>query len=593
MTDTVGADTRTREVRISKNIPVPMRDGVSLATDLWLPGRAEPGEALLVRLPYGKDTLAIIADPFFPNLWRLLDAGYAIVIQDCRGTFGSEGEFVPMVDEPRDGIDTIDWIRKQPWCNGQVGTFGASYLGLVQWAVAAEGSEGPQAIAPALATVDYFETPWYSDGGAMSWHTVLYWSTLMAMNNTYRDLASGAPDAAEKIAELVEILDDLDSNLEMLPTDARPVLEKATTWWTQWLAHPSRDESWQKISVGERLGAVTAPAFHIAGWFDPFANNGLKTYRRMKTEGNSVAAREGQQLIVGPWAHGGDEGFTGAFRERQFGVAANPEAVDVTGAHIRFFDRWLRGRSDALDGTAPVRIFVMGINQWRDEQDWPLPDTSYVSYYLDSRGAANTADGDGRLSIELPAEDSVDVFDYDPRDPVRTVGGRLLKNYKGHGPADQRVNEARNDVLCFTTEVLTDPVEVTGHISLVLHVSSSALDTDFTGKLVDVFPDGRAFYLTEGIIRARYRNSLADPELLEPGKVYELTLDLAITSNVFQPGHRIRLEVSSSDFPRYDRNTNTGGLISADTADQVVIATNRVLHGPAHPSRLVLPIIKR
>lgn len=593
MTEIIGAKGPAQQLKVLKDVMVPMRDGVALATDIWLPGRAETGAALLLRLPYGKDNLAIIADSVFPNLWRILNAGYAVVVQDCRGTFGSEGGFVPMINEPRDGIDTINWIRQQPWNDGQVGTYGASYLGLVQWASAGEGSEGPQAIAPALASVDYFEAPWYSEGGAMSWHTALWWSTLMAMNNAYRDLASGADGAIEKIGALVEMMDNFESHAEAMPAGSKPLLEKGTEWWANWIAHPSRDEFWRELAVGESLDEIAAPALHVAGWFDIFVNNTLKTYQRMKAAGKSSAVREGQQLIVGPWAHGGDEGFTGTFRERQFGMAANFEAVDLTGAHIRFFDRWLRGRADALVGTAPVRIFVMGIDQWRDELDWPLPDTEYVSYYLDSRGHANTAEGDGRLSTELPPLDHVDVFEYDPRDPVPTLGGRLLKNHKGHGPADQRANEARDDVLCFSTEVLEQPIEVTGHVTLVLHVTSSALDTDFTGKLVDVFPDGRAFYLTDGILRARYRNSLAEPELLEGGKVYELTLDLSVTSNVFLPGHRIRLEVSSSDFPRYDRNTNTGGLISADSADQAVIATNHVLHGPTHPSRLVLPIISR
>ncbi|MEV6340502.1 CocE/NonD family hydrolase [Nocardia vinacea] len=593
MTGISGAISPAREFQVLKDVMVPMRDGVLLATDLWLPRGADPGAALLVRLPYGKDNLAIIVDSVFPNLWELLNAGYAVVVQDCRGTFRSEGEFIPMINEPRDGVDTINWIRQQSWCDGKVGMFGASYLGLVQWASAGEGSDGPQAIAPALASVDYFEAPWYSEGGAMSWHAALYWSTLMAVNNAHRAVTSAADGALEKMGAGVEMIDNFESHMEAMPAGNKPLLEAATSWWANWLAHPSRDDYWRKLAVGERLDTVTTPALHIGGWFDPFVNNTLKAYQRIKTARNDIEARDGQQLIVGPWAHGGDEGFTGTYRERQFGMAAYFEAVDITGAHIRFFDRWLRGRTDALDGSAPVRIFVMGIDQWRDEQDWPLPDTQYIPYYLDSLGHANTADGDGRLHTEPPTRDRIDVFEYNPLDPVRTVGGRLLKNHKGHGPVDQRANEARDDVLCFTTDVLEQPIEVTGHLTLVLHVSSSALDTDFTGKLVDVFPDGRAFYLTDGIMRARYRNSTADPELLNPGQVYELTLDLSVTSNVFLAGHRIRLEVSSSDFPRYDRNTNTGGLISANTADEAIIATNRVLHGPEHPSRLILPIIHR
>jgi putative CocE/NonD family hydrolase len=237
----------------------------------------------------------------------------------------------------------------------------------------------------------------------------------------------------------------------------------------------------------------------------------------------------------------------------------------------------------------------MGIDQWRDEQDWPLPDTSYVEYYLDSSGRANTASGDGELRADPPGGEHTDTYLYDPHRPVPTLGGRMLTLLwaNGAGPADQQRAESREDVLCYTTPVLDRPVEVTGHISLTLFASSSALDTDFTGKLVDVYPDGRALYLTDRVLRARYRTSLADPELLTPGQVYEVTIDLSVTSNVFLPGHRIRLEVSSSNFPRFDRNTNTGGIIGEDREEDVQVAVNRIVHGPGHPSRLVLPVIDR
>jgi putative CocE/NonD family hydrolase len=242
-----------------------------------------------------------------------------------------------------------------------------------------------------------------------------------------------------------------------------------------------------------------------------------------------------------------------------------------------------------------VRIFVMGIDQWRDEQDWPLPDTTYEDYFLDGSGRANTADGDGELRTEAPGGAGTDVYLYDPRRPVPTLGGRVMNPSTANaaGAVDQRRAEARHDVLCYSTPVLERPVEVTGHVSLTLFVSSSATDTDFTGKLVDVFPDGRAIFLTDGILRARYRSSLAEPERLTPGEVVEVTLDLSVTSNVFLPGHRIRLEVSSSNFPRFDRNTNSGGAITEDGEEDVVVAVNRVFHGPGHPSRLVLPIIDR
>ena len=332
----------------------------------------------------------------------------------------------------------------------------------------------------------------------------------------------------------------------------------------------------------DHLDRVEVPALHVAGWFDLFVDNAPRTFARMKADGGSDKARTEQRLIIGPWDHLNQEGI---YHDRDFGRMAISHAADLAGAHVRFFDRHLRGNADTDVGASPVRIFVMGIDEWRDEADWPLPDTTYLDHHL---GA------DGTLTTEPPSTDGTETYDYDPADPVPTLGGRLILPVPvGTGPVDQRPVEERADVLCFTTPVLDQPVEVTGHVSLVLFASTSALDTDFTGKLVDVFPDGRALYLTDGILRARYRHSLTEPELLEPDHVYELTLDLSVTSNVFLPGHAIRLEVSSSNFPRYARNTNTGGVIAEDGPDDLVVATNRVFHGPSHPSRLVLPIIRR
>ncbi|MER6798696.1 CocE/NonD family hydrolase, partial [Amycolatopsis mediterranei] len=280
------------------------------------------------------------------------------------------------------------------------------------------------------------------------------------------------------------------------------------------------------------------------------------------------------------------------YPDRSFGLAGSIKTAGITEEHLRFFDRWVRGRPG---DTPRVRLFVMGADEWRDEPDWPLPDTRYTDLFLDGGGRAGTAAGDGVLTRDVPAEDATDTFRYDPRDPVPSLGGTVLAAAPGAypGPADQAAAETREDVLCFTTPVLRWPVEVTGHVTLVLHIRSSTPDTDFTGKLVDVHPDGRAILLCEGIQRVRYRESLTEPALLAPGTVAELTLDLGVTANVFRPGHRIRLEVSSSNFPRYDRNTNTGATIATDDADAVVVAVNHVLHGPVHPSRLILPVIGR
>jgi putative CocE/NonD family hydrolase len=561
-----------------------MRDGTELATDLWVP-ESTPAPTLLVRLPYGKDLPALFAYGLVPNIFALVEAGYAVVWQDCRGTFRSGGEFTPMLNEPADGADTVAWLLEQPWCDGNIGTYGPSYLGFVQWASLTGGAR-LKAIAPCVTTTDYYTTPWYSEGGAMSWHTIQSWSTTMALVEAIR---RGDGELTFGLGAMVA---EPEPHLAALPPRHQPLLEKMWPWWSDIQEHPARDQYWQDLSVIDHAEQVTVPALHIGGWFDIFAANTARSFTELRARAGTEEARNGQRLIIGPWDH---LNSTGIYPDRRFGMLADAITQDITGEHVKFFDRWLRGNATAEEAAAPVKIFVMGIDQWRDEQDWPLPDTSYEAWYLDGSGQANSSAGDGLLRPQPPAAEATDTYLYDPLRPVPTLGGRIMLPTTANqaGAVDQRQAEARDDVLCFSSDVLTEPLEVTGHVSLTLFASSSAPDTDFTGKLVDVFPDGRAIYLTDGILRTRYRDSLAEPEPLTPGQPYELSLDLSVTSNVFLPGHRIRLEVSSSNFPRYDRNSNTGGVITAESADQVTVAVNRILHGPGHPSRLTLPVIRR
>lgn len=578
--------------RVERDVMVPMRDGVRLATDLWIPNVDEEVPALLVRGPYGKDVaLGGHHGPPIPNMFPFLDSGYAVIWQDSRGAFGSEGRWTPLVDEPHDGTDTIAWLRDQPWCDGSIATYGASYYGFTQWAAASLAPEGLKAIAPTSTTTDYYSAPWYSDGGAFSYHTVWWWAHVMAFTDTQRALAAGDGDVAMLARVAQSLAGDEQRALEATPAD-QTLLTEYWPWYSDWVAHDGRDEYWQSLSVADKAAAVTAPALSICGWFDFFVNNATRTFAHMKAAAGSAEAREGQRLIIGPWDHLHQ---MGVYPDRQFGLAADAAACDLTGAHLRFFDRWVRNRTEALDGDAPVRIFVMGIDQWRDEQGWPLPDTTYVDYFLDSDGRANTHAGDGTLSPIAPTAEAIDTYNYDPMMPVPSLGGRTNGPAAANraGPADQRAVETRADVLCYSSAVLEEPVEVTGHISLELYVASTAVDTDFTGKLVDVHPDGKVLYLTDGILRARYRDTRTNPSPLESGRVYAITIDLAVTSNVFLPGHRIRLEVSSSNFPRYDRNLNTGKPAREQTLSDAVVAKNSVLHGPDHLGKLTLPLIRR
>ncbi|OXM64035.1 X-Pro dipeptidyl-peptidase [Amycolatopsis vastitatis] len=565
-----------------------MRDGVALAANVWRLAEGE-GPTLLVRLPYGKDVMGI-TQSVMPDFLAFLEAGYAVVVQDCRGTHRSEGEFVPHMADRTDGEDTLAWIAGQSWSDGTVGMYGASYLGMVQWEAAATGSSALKAIAPSVTSIDNYEAPWYSAGGALSLSLVTLWNAMMYTADAQRSLALGE-GSLPQVQELVQALLTQESLNDVLPTAEVPVLAAYGKWWDDWMAHPSHDEYWDAMELTPELKNVTAPALNIGGWYDLYIGQTVRTFTAARRNAGSEQAREGQRLIIGPWDH---LSVDGVYPDRSFGPMATAQLLGLTDLHVKFFDHWVKGDTTALDGVAPVKIFVMGIDQWRDEQDWPLPDTQWTDFHLGSAGHANTAGGDGVLTTEPAAVAEHDTYLYDPRRPVPTAGGACLPMTPGFGgPVDQRTVAAREDVLCFTGPVLEEPVEVTGPVSLKLFVSSSAVDTDFTAKLVDVFPDGKAINLCDGILRARYRNGLATEEPMDPGTVYEITVDLTATSNVFLPGHRVRLDVSSSNFPRYDRNTNTGGVIARETEAQMVPAINRIHHGPEHPSRLVLPIIDR
>jgi uncharacterized protein len=586
------------EITIERDVMVPMRDGVRLAADIYRPITAEPVPALVVRLPYGKAMAGMLADGRnLPAVMALAEAGYAVVWQDSRGSGNSEGHFTALQDETRDGEDLLQWLAEQPWCNGAFGTYGRSYLGMTQWSLAAGKVEGKLlAMVPSYTTADQYDGGFHHEGGLFALNLATQWSFNMAMMQAMRPSAreDGSPP---DVRPLQQAAAEGIRYYSRLPVADRPALRTAAPWYATWFDHPDHDAYWRAISPSEYYDLMTTPSLNVGGWFDIFIHQTLTAYRTLRKRGASDAARSGQRLLVGPFSHGV---LNGVFPEMHFGPLGDMFTQDITGTHLKFYDRWIKGNTAALDDTKPVRIFVMGLNQWRDEADWPLPDTTWTDYYVTGSGRANTMNGDGVLSRQAPSGDAFDAYLYDPRRPVPTRGGHLYGGLPmvsddslAAGPADQRSNEVRDDVLCYTTETLDRPVEVTGPITLILHVSSSAKDTDFIAKLIDVHPDGRAMFVTEGALRARYRQSTSQPSLLTPGEVYELRFELWGTSNVFLPGHRIRLEITSSNFPRFDRNTNTGGDIAHETEDDCVVAQNHVYHGPGYPSRLILPVIDR
>ena len=569
-------------ILINKNVMVPMRDGVQLATDIYRPVVDLRVPAVVIRLPYDKELRVS------PEIMAFVQAGYAVVVQDTRGRFASQGEFTPGFQEIDDGTDCYAWVEKQPWCNGRLGTMGPSYLGQVQWLAAPQLSEAYKAMIVRIAPVDHYSDIAYR-GGVPNLGSMLFWASMMAIGEQMRRVARGEATPAD-IQQQAAALGNLKQLYEQLPLADMTHLKDVFPHFFDWINHPSYDEFWQGIDA-RNYEQIDKPVLHIGGWYDIFLNGTLQGYIGMRTKAQSAKARGRQKLIIGPWAH---TNWAASYHEQEFGLHGSELAADLAGLERKWMDRWVRGKKNGLAKEKPVRLFVMGINQWRDEDDWPLPDTVYTPYYLHSHGRANTRHGDGTLSAVSPAAEPADRFVYDPHNPVPSLGGANLTPFANTvGPRDQQVVEDRVDVLVYSTAVLDRPLEVTGPVKAILYVSSSAPDTDITCKLVDVHPDGRAMLVADGILRLRYRHSFTEAVLLEPDEIAEIEVDLWSTSNVFLPGHQLRIEISSSCFPKFARNSNTGGVIAQETAEAYQPAVNHIFHNADHPSHLILPIIAR
>ena len=578
----------SQTIKIETNVASAMRDGTVLYSDVYRPDGPGPFPVLLQRTPYDKSATLSMGqlDPL-----KAARHGYAVVIQDCRGRYTSDGVYYAFRDHINDGYDTVEWAAAQPWSSGKVGMYGASYNGATQWLATLKRPPHLTAIMPNVTASDYHEG-WTYQGGAFALGFNISWGLLQMTLDNFDNLSSYKKIPEERRRQLAEAIDAMESTFRFLPLkEFCPLKGGLADYFFDWVAHPSYDEYWKEICIEENHSNINVPAFNIGGWYDIFLGGTLRNYLGMKEKGATEDARKGQKLLVGPWQH--TNRGTSQVGSHYFGLTADSKAIDIDGMHFRWFDYWLKGIDNGIMDESPVRIFVMGDDVWRDEQEWPLARAQFVNYYLQSEGKANTLDGDGTLSTQAPAEDSPDVYLYNPADPVPTMGGPLCCNpsFVPSGAFDQQGVEARQDVLVYSTPPLEKDLEVTGPISVTLWASSSAVDTDFTAKLVDVCDHGCARNLSDGIIRARYRDSSSNPSLIEPGRVYKYTIDLWSTSNVFKAGHRIRLDISSSNFPRFDRNTNTGGLIASDVELKPALQT--VLHNSQYPSHVTLPVVPR
>jgi hypothetical protein len=565
------------EIVVERNVAMKTRDGVTLRADVYRPAGDGPFFVLLTRTPYNKDSFSVFGH-------KAAARGFMVVVQDVRGRYNSEGEWYPFKHEIDDGYDAVEWAAALPHSNSKVGMFSGSYVGATQMLAAIGHPPHLAGICPIVTASNYHEN-WTYQGGAFEQWFNESWTSGLAQDTYSRQIQQSAN---AMIGSTVLPLNNFPVFNIKATQDGLALTHSLAPYFQDWLDHPTYDSYWKQWSIEENFDKIQVPALFIAAWYDIFQDGSLRNYLGLKVHAGNEAARRGQHLIV---AVGGHSGWSRKVGEVDFGLDAPFDENDYI---LDWYDYLFLGKQNHFaDASKPVQIFVMGENKWRDEEAWPLERAKTTSYFLHSAGSANSASGDGALSITAASTEAADKFLYDPANPVPTVGGPLCcdANHLAPGPRDQKEVESRPDVLVYSTQPLDSDLEVTGPVTLDLYASSSAVDTDFTAKLVDVWPNGFAQNLTEGILRARYRESTAVAAPLVPGKVYKYRIDLWATSNVFLKGHKIRLEVSSSNFPRFDRNLNTGKPASTDAA--FVKATNTILHDAAHPSALLLPVVPR
>jgi putative CocE/NonD family hydrolase len=557
------------QVTVDSGVRVRMRDGVMLVADIYRPNAPGRFPVLVERTPYNRQ------DPGTGIF--LASHGYVVVLQDTRGRYASEGEFYPFVYESQDGYDTIEWAAALDCSDGKVGMFGGSYVGATQMLAAAALPPHLVAIFPYVTASQYYDGWTYQSGALMQWFTSS-WTTGLAEDTLRRK--------ATALARPLEWVHGLP--IESYKLLALPGIGELAPYYRDWIEHERNDDYWRRWKVSDSYGKMTVKALHGGGWHDIFLKGSIGNYVGLRREAATAEAREGQRLLVGPWAHA-ETSPEGKVGDVTFGKSA---VLNMSRTILDWSDYALKGKANEYATGAPVKIFVMGENVWRDEQEFPLARARTTRFFLKSNRGPETGAGRRVLETNPPGESLAETFVYDPHDAAPTIGGRLCCGQAlPPGPFDQRPLESRKDILVFSTPPLGKDIEVTGFIALELYAASSAVDTDFTAILADVEPSGYARFLTDGVVRARYRNSTDKAEPIVPGKIYKYTLDLWATSNLFKAGHRIRLYVSSSNFPRFNRNLNTGEPVLGAT--RMEKATQTIYHDADHPSALVLPVIPR
>ena len=565
------------DIVIEHDVPLKMRDGITLYADIYRPKSSDKFPVILMRTPYDK-SVGWAVSPVF----KIVPRGYVVIIQDVRGRYTSEGEWYPFKHEQADGFDTVEWAATLPYSDGKVGMMGGSYVGATQMLAAIAQPPHLAGIAPNVTASNYHEN-WTYQGGAFEQWFDQNWTSQLAQNTLQRLI--GENTNALVGTSTLPLANYPVFNFGQLPADAQ-LTAAIAPYYLDWLSHPDYDDYWKQWSIEEHFSSIAVPMLQVGGWYDIFNGGTLRNYMGAKAHGASEAARTKQHLLI---EIGGHAGFGRRIGDVDFGPHATENAY--TDVILDWYDFLFKDIRNQFATDQPVKLFMMGVNEYRQEDDWPPPQAQATKYFLRSGGKANSLRGDGSLAASAPKSEPSDSYVYNPANPAPTVGGPLCCDAKHMepGPRDQRSVENRDDVLVYSTAPLARDLEVTGPVTADLFVKSSAVDTDFTAKLVDVGPDGFAQNLTEGILRMRYRASPQHATLINPGQIYEISIDLWATSNAFLRGHSLRLEISSSNFPRFDRNLNTGEEIKF--ARTFVAATNTILHDAQHPSALVLPVM--
>jgi len=486
-----------------------------------------------------------------------------------------------MLFEAEDGYDTIEWIASQKWCDGNVGMSSGSYEGIVQWLAASLNPPHLRAIAPVMSPSNYHESLCYR-GGALELGCLLSYAFQMTAGVMAKKDKKGELEEGQ-LKDFLGAAGAMDKNYKFRPIFEQPEMRKHCDWYIDMLAHPDYDEYWKRWSNTEMFGKIKTPVFQIGGWFDIFIGGTVENYTGLYGEGKTGNAEN--RILIGPWSHGNYFGF---FYDTYFGPEATGGAIGTDRRLMEFYDYWLKGKEPPEE--PPVQVFIMGENKWAGYEKWPPDDTEPLVMYLISGGGAQSSAGDGALVKETTTCAEIDRYVHDPADPVPTVGGPTLLGLNLAGPVDLTAVEKRRDLLIYTGVYLEKPLQVMGCAGLELFASTSANDADWIVRLVDVRADGKSVPVTDGILRARYRGSAGKPEPVAPGEIIKYDICMWPTAYTFLPGHRVRLEIASSSYPRFDVNTGSGNLAAKDGADAFVLAENRVYHKPGKQSRIILPV---